>query len=153
MLFVIGFIKKSLEYTSTECIDKSELRGTVKNSTIIIPFKCTTKIEFITEPIVTNNISEQEVELSNYYTEVSEDCEDNITKNSRCEESFKFKETFDEKIFCELVSSEILETEVIENEVVENCEISKSSICCNITERSVLYLTIKILQNQQVAVS
>lgn len=152
ILFISGFIKKSLEYTSTNCIGESELNGMIKNDTVKIPFNCTTKIKFITKPIFTNNVSEQEVELLNFHID-SDSCGENATgHNLREQSSIEYKEFFNEKFFYELVSSEIIETEILEDPIEEQYDIPRSAISYNITEKSVLYLTIKILQNQQVII-
>lgn len=137
VLFISGFIRKSIEYACLEGKENSNLSGKIKNTKVKIPFNCTTKIKFITRPICSNNVTEQEVESVN-------DCN---------EESFMFNESFDEKISFELVNSQIIETEVIKYPIKEHSKIIKSPTGSNINEKSVLYLTINILQKQKVVVS
>ncbi len=74
----------------------------------------------------------------------------NMIMKNVCEQSFKLMEFFNEKVFCELVSAEIIESDILENPTEDRYKSSTEQTFHNITEKVQLYLTVKLLQNQQV---
>jgi hypothetical protein len=68
------------------------------------------------------------------------------------EQSFKIFEFFNEKVFCELISAEILESNILESPMDKACKIPLEQEFHDIIEKVVLFLTIKLLQNQHVEI-
>ncbi|PRR78879.1 hypothetical protein CLLI_12180 [Clostridium liquoris] len=153
ILFLEGFIKKNIEYTTKDYNTKSVLRGKLKHATVKVPFKSTTKITFKTPPKFKTNITHDEVELLETSIKVCDICEENIAGENICEKNFKLTEFFNEKVFCELICAEIIESDILENPINKDCKSSIEQTFSNITERVVLLLTIRLLQNQHVEIS
>lgn len=56
-LFIKGFIKENITYTTVSCITPQGISGTVKNLEVQIPFKCSTSVHFTTTPISNEKVS------------------------------------------------------------------------------------------------
>jgi hypothetical protein len=152
ILFIDGFIKKNIEYTSKNHNDKEVSCGKVKYATVKVPFKCSTRVTFKTQPKFKTNTSEDEVEILQTSIKVLDPCEEDITGRDIREQSFKIIEFFNEKVFCELISAEIVESDILENPINKECKTTLEQAFHNITENVVLFLTIKLLQNQNVVI-
>lgn len=152
MLFISGFVRKSIEYATKECINKTEFSGKLKHSTVKVDFNCASRIKFINKPIFTNNVHQNEIEIVESSNISLDSCKDSDSNVTSVEQSFKITEFFNEKVFCELVSAEISETDIIEASTNESCKLPIKSPFCNINEKVILHLTIKLLQNQQIKI-
>ena len=152
VLFISGFVRKNIEYISKECSDKNILCGKIKHITVKVPFSCTTKVTFITRPIFISNTSQDEVEIFQDTIKTYAPCEENILSHSTCVQSFRFTEVFNEKTFYELVKVEIVESDTLENPLKVDCSTAIDQEFQNLTEKVVMNLTIKLLQNQQVSI-
>ena len=152
ILFIDGFVRKNIEYITEEYTRKGVSNGKVKHSTVKVPFKCTTRVKFKTQPKFTPTTPQDEVELLETNIRVCDPCEEGIVGRDICEQSFKFTEFFNEKVFCELISAEIVESDILENPTKKECKLPIEQTFHNITEKVVLFLTIKLLQNQHVEI-
>ncbi|WP_374119136.1 CsxC family protein [Clostridium sp. OS1-26] len=152
ILFIDGFIRKNIEYITEECTRKGVSNRKVKHSTVKVPFKCTTRVKFKTQPKFTPTTPQDEVELLETNIRVCGPCEESVIGRDVCEQSFKFTEFFNEKVFCELISAEIVEVDILENSTNKDYKSSAEQTFHNITEKAVLFLTIKLLQNQHVEI-
>lgn len=153
VLFINGFIRKNIEYTAKSHNDKGISCGKVKHVTVKVPFNCATRVAFNTLPKFKPNISNCEVEILQTSIDASNLCEENIISPDVREQNFKIIEFFNEKVFCELVSAEIIESDIIESKINKECKTPSDQATHNITEKIVLSLTIKLLQNQNVEIS
>ncbi|MGH4123332.1 MAG: CsxC family protein [Clostridium sp.] len=153
ILFVDGFIRKNIEYSTKDHNDNGVSCGKVKHVTVNVPFKCTTRVMFKTYPKFKPNNYQDEVKILQTSIEVYKPCEEDIIGEDIREQSFKIIEYFNEKVFCELISAEIIESDIIENSINKECKIPLEGEFHNITEKVVLSLTIKLLQNQHVDIS
>ncbi|HEY8804477.1 MAG TPA: hypothetical protein VIM42_05080 [Clostridium sp.] len=153
ILFIDGFIRKSIEYTTKDQNDKGASCGKVKHATVKVPFKCTTRVTFNTYPKFKPNIYQDEVEILRTSNKVFNPCGVDITGRDIREQSFKMIEFFNEKVFCELISAEIAESDILENPINRECRTPLEQGFHDITEKVVLFLTIKLLQNQHVQIS
>lgn len=152
VLFLDGFIRKNIEYTTKRHNNRASC-GKVKHATVKVPFKCATRVTFKLRPKFKPNAPQDEVEILQTNIKVFDPCEEDITGRDIREQSFKIIEFFNEKVFCELISAEIIETDILENPINKECETPLEQAFHDITENAVLYLTIKLLQNQYVEIS
>ena len=125
----------------------------LKHVTVNVPFKCTTRVTFNTPPKFKPNTSQDEVEILQTSIKVCDPCGEDITGRDIREQSFKIIEFFNEKVFCELISAEIVESDILENPINKECKTPLEQGFHDITEKVVLFLTIKLLQNQHVEIS
>ena len=153
ILFIDGFIRKNIEYTTKDHNDKGVSCGKVKHATVKVPFKCTTRVKFNTYPKFKPNTYQEELEILQTSNKVFNPCGEDITGRDIREQSFKMIEFFNEKVFCELISAEIAESDILENPINKECKTPLEQGFHDITEKVVLFLTIKLLQNQHVEIS
>ena len=152
IIFISGFIRKNIEYTTKNCSSKNALCGNIKHTTVKVPFDCTTRITFFTRPIFIDGNPQNEVEIFENFIRTCDPCEESIVGRNTCEQILKFTEIFNEEIFCELVNVEIVECDILENPIKIKCQTPINHVFRNITEKVVMDLTIKILQNQQIRI-
>lgn len=152
ILFLAGFIRKNIEYSTKEHNDKCISNGKLKHTTVNVPFKCTTRVTFNTLPKFKANTPQDEVEILQTNIEVRNPCGEEITGRDIREQSFRSIEFFNEKVFCELISAEFVESDILEKLTNKECKLPLKQTFHEITERVVLFLTIKLLQNQNVII-
>jgi hypothetical protein len=161
ILFLSGFIRSNIEYSTKEHNDKGVLKGVLnwklKNATVKVPFKCSTRVKFNTLPKFKVNTNQDEIEMLQTNIEVHNGCGGDVTGRDIREQSFRSIEFFNEKVFCELISAEFISTEFIESNIIENpinkeCKLTLQEKFDVITENVVLFLTIKLLQKQNVII-
>lgn len=154
ILFIAGFIRKNIEYATNECqkYGSGNVCGDIRHCTVEVPFNFTTRIDFLREPIFIKNYGPSELEFFTDNYKGHHGCSDPVIGKNDCDQAFFFKEFFNEKPFTELVKAEIAELDILKNPKMdyEDHKEKKSTI---ITEKLVLNLTLKILQNQQVLIS
>ncbi|MCB2289729.1 hypothetical protein LGK97_08120 [Clostridium sp. CS001] len=153
MIFLDGFIKSDIEYTTKVHNHEGGLYGEVKYVTVKVPFKCTTVAMFKTYPQFRHSTNQDKMKILETSIKVYDDCGGEITGRDMREQSFKILEVFNEKVFCELISAEIIESSILENPIDEECKITLQQGFHHIAEKVVLLLTIKLLQNQNVEIS
>jgi len=155
VLFIKGFIRKNIDYSTKKCSNKEGLCGDIRHCTVDVPFQCTTPVVFNgiqPAPVVFNTSNEFEYfkveKLPNSFAE-----KDKLLSGDLSEYNQISTEYFNELPFCELISSRIVEFDEYLNRVClsgyapfEERQFDK------IEEKMVVYLTLKILQNRQVAV-
>ena len=152
ILFLAGFIRKNIEYFAKEHNDKGVLYGKLKHATVDVPFKCTTKVTFKTPPKFKATTYEDEVEILQTNIDVCNPCEEGIAGRDTREQNFRLIEFFNEKVFCELISAEFVESDIFKNSTNKECNLSHEQTVHDITEKLALFLTIKLLQNQNVVI-
>lgn len=151
-LFVVGFIRKNIEYATGDCYDKDVISGKIKHTTVKIPFTCATRVRFDELPVFRVTPAPVQVEFLRKGIQISEPCDEGITGHSPCQFNLRTTEFFNEDIFGELVSAEIIESDFLENPSKDHCE-DLDRTYKEVREKVVVYLTIKLLQNQQIVVN
>lgn len=139
-LFIAGFVQKNIQYSTVECANKTSISGSILHTTVNIPFKCVTAIKFDRKPIFGKSFKTKINVL-----EKDMDCPDDR------EESWIHFNKFHEPVFCELQWSKILESDIFDRNI-RYCAVpfTKENCFQTITEKMVVYVAIKVLQNQQV---
>lgn len=157
MLFIKGTIRKEIDYTSNTSKDSSIECGDVQHCTVDIPFKCTTPVTFNgiePEAVVASNVKEFEFFKKNSLIRKDVNEEDEMYCDGFTEKSRVSNEYYNEVPYCELVSSKMVE----HDECIKPCDKNnllgdkKKSEYKILEEKGVLYLTLKILQDRQVAI-
>lgn len=156
ILFIKGFVRKNIEFATRECSNYSGICGDIRHCTVDVPFECTTVVTFNgtqPAPLINNTTSEFEYfrtnELPNSFAE-----KDKLLSGDLSEFNQISTEFFNELPFCELISSRIVEfDEFLHRERPHNTKLPVGEkLFTKIEEKMVITLTLKILQNRQVAI-
>jgi hypothetical protein len=154
VLFIAGFIKKNIEYKTQTCTTAraTSVCGDIRHCTVEMPFNFTTRITFLRSPIFTEKTTTREVEFFTETPKVYDVYEDPVIGRDPCEQSSVFTEVFNEKPFVEPVKATFIEVDIHNNPIL-SCEIPEEQTFTEITEKSTVNLTLKVLQKQQLRIS
>ncbi|WP_291648035.1 CsxC family protein [Clostridium sp.] len=154
ILFIAGFIRKNIEYATKTCsrYGSPNICGNIRHCTVEVPFNFTTRITFIRQPQFITNLPQLEVEFFTDKNKSCDACADPVIGRNVCDQSFFTSEFFNEKPFTELVRADIAEVD-IHTDPYKDCENPTEQLFTKITEKVVVNLTLKVLQNQQVNVA
>ncbi len=158
MLFVKGFVRKNLDYsTRGNCFNKEGVCGDIRHCTVDVPFNCTTPVFFNgIEPLMPISGTAEEFAYFRSkdirgpeFSEKSKLLSSDITEFNQISTEF-----FNELPFCELISSRIIEFNEYLNPTAPHSIIIpfEEKEFCSIEEKMVIFLTVKVLQNRQLAV-
>ncbi|SCY67640.1 CsxC family protein [Alkaliphilus peptidifermentans] len=158
VLFIKGFVRKNIEYaTANRFYSSAEgVFGDIRHVTVETPFQCTTPVTFNgIEPLPVINRTSEEFE---YYKEQKLGPQfaekDKLLSGDLSEFNQISTEFFNELPYCELINSRIVEFD----EFLNRKHPSKiklpfdEKVFNSIEEKMVIFLTIKLLQNRQVAI-
>lgn len=154
ILFIKGFIRNNIEYISQKYnIPMSEnVYGNIRYCIVETPFEVNTKVTFIREPVFNKNSNKNELDFSTYKTSHNNTYSGKVIECNFCDKGILFTEIFNEKPFVELIRSDIIEVNFNKSSILKNIGDSEE-IFTNINEKSVVNLTIKVLQRQEVNIS
>lgn len=139
-VFIEGYIRKNIEYAARSCSRNSAIGGSIKDTTVHIPFKVYTKVDFdCNKPHVLPNPAAKEAR----YFDAKR-----MGKNIR-EADRSNIEIFNEPVYCELEWSAVYDAD-IDNVGTPIEGFLNEEEFQEFTDKSVAYLCIKLLQNQQV---
>lgn len=133
-LFISGIIRKNIEYSTEDSI---------RHATVEVPFKCTTEVEYFTPPVISSNDDQIEIETLRV----------DGAGNDLTEKTYISSEHFNEKIYCKLVSDEIRELDVADEDKGESENPEAESLFETLTEKMVVKLNLKLIQEQQINIS
>jgi hypothetical protein len=154
ILFIAGFVRKNIEYATQTCPVGTSINvcGDIRQCTVQVPFNFTTRITFLKQPIFNENTTPSELEFFTDKLKGCDACADPILGRNPCDQSFFFTEYFNEKPFVELVKADVAEIDIHKNST-STCQNSTEQTFTQLTEKIVVNLTLKVLQNQQVRVT
>ncbi|QXM07138.1 CsxC family protein [Crassaminicella indica] len=157
-LFIKGFIRKNIEYATRDCSNRNGFCGDIKHCTVDVPFSCTTQVSFNGNspiPIVNNTRDEFEFFKTSQITASGFAEKDQLLSGDFSEFNQVSTEYYNELPYCELISSKIVEyDEFLDRYKPIDVEIPfEEKEFTKIEEKMVIYLTLKLLQNQQVKIS
>ena len=154
ILFIAGFIRKNIEYATETCSTPGSpnVCGDIRHCTVEVPFNFTTRITFVRQPNFIENTTPSELEFFTDKRKSCDACADPVIGRNTCDQSFFFTEFFNEKPFTELVRADIAEVD-IHTDPYSDCENPVEQKFTKLTEKVVVNLTLKVLQNQQVRVT
>jgi hypothetical protein len=139
-VFIEGYIRKNIEYASKSCARGAAIAGTIKDTTVHIPFKAYTKVDFKGQyPKITPNLPPS---VARYFSEKRMGKEIREADRSNIE-------IFNEPVYCELEWSAIFDADINDKGTPIECMPNEEEFQ-EFTDKSVLYLCMKLLQKQQV---
>ncbi|MDF2880678.1 MAG: hypothetical protein K0R54_1235 [Clostridiaceae bacterium] len=144
-LFLSGFVQKNIEFATAKCVSHEAVSGNIQHTTVKVPFRCVTEVEFERQPIIRFRVTQREIEFLEDHEKEGK-CKEAIMGVTPCEKDFEDEINFTEEPFCELVSARIFEADI--NKEHSNYEETKEFE--KIEEKMVIFLRIKVLQVQQV---
>lgn len=153
ILFIKGFIRNNIQYIPQKYsvpISKNTY-GNLRYCIVETPFEFNTNINFIKKPIFNKNSTQDELDFYNYKIDYNTKL-DKVIEHNICDENILFTEIFNENPFIELIRADILEVDINKNSVLKDIN-NTEEIVTNITEKSVVNLTLKVLQRQEVKIS
>ncbi len=136
-LFLKGFVRNSLEYSTAKHINNTIISGKIKHSIIYIPFECTTVIDYSSLPNFRykNNIREIVLNVSNY--------SDNNEHINISEQDMKFSE----QICCNINKAKIYGTRTYSKKPL-NDKFKLESIFSSLREKMIVELSLILTQRQ-----
>jgi len=154
ILFIAGFIRKNIEYATQSCMTAGSANfcGDIRHCTVEVPFSFTTRVTFLRPPVFAENTTPSELEFFTDKLQGCDACADPVIGRNTCDQSSFFTEVFNEKPFTELVRADITEIDIHTNPMF-NCETPTEQRFTELTEKVVINLTLKLLQEQQVRVT
>lgn len=137
-LFLNGIIRKSIEYSEPNFKNNSTLSGKIKNITVYVPFSCVTDVDYIVDP---------EIEEKNSTALIT------LSKSNVKEETLS--ETYNEitPIYCEIINADFKELNIKEDLKSYIRESPDIYFFKSITQKMVMNLTIRLIQNQRIFVN
>ena len=146
-LFISGFVRKNIEYATADCIEDKIVSGRIAHTTVDVKFTTVTEIQYVVPPVVNARGVQTEIDLLSSCG--CQDCTGTLVGKSRCEQYFEDSITFTESPYCELEGVKIIEDDINADPIKCHSD-SKVQLYNKIIEKMVLYVTIKVLQLQQV---
>jgi len=139
-VFIEGYIRKNIEYATKNCSSSSGIGGSIKDTTVHIPFKTYTKVDFNGNlPRVLPNLPPL---VARYFDAKR------MGKNIR-EADRSNIEIFNEPVYCELEWSAVFDADIDNKGTPIDGFINEEEFQ-EFTDKAVVYLCIKLLQKQQV---
>ena len=153
ILFIEGFIKKNIQYVAENStnVETANIYGNIRNCIVEVPFSFTTRIDLLRLPIFIEKTTPSELEFFTNKIQKRSNCRNSAFGRNSCEESFVYREVFNEKPFVELVKVTFIETDIYKNEIL-NQDIPNGKKFTEITGKTIVNLTLKVLQKQQLKV-
>jgi hypothetical protein len=153
ILFIEGFIRKNIEYATQTCHSgkSGNVCGDIRHCTVEVPFNFTTRVTFLRKPVFNENTTASELQFFTDELQGCDICADPVLGRNACDQSFFFTEFFNEKPFVELVKADVTEIDIHKNPK-SNCKTPTEQMFTEITEKIVVNLTLKVLQNQQIKI-
>jgi hypothetical protein len=138
-LFIAGFVQKNIQYSTVDCTNKTSVSGKIQHTTVNIPFKCVTKIQFSKSPIYGKDYKKRLNALDGNM----------LGKDQREDSWVHYSKPF-EPVFCELECTKILETDIINKQCHSHNSSPKEETFQELIVKMVIFIRLKVLQNQQV---
>ena len=139
-VFIEGYIRKNVEYAARDCSKCNTIAGTIKDTTVHVPFKVYTKVDFYgNKPIIIPN---PPAKVARYFDKKR------MGKDIR-EADRSNVEIFNEPVFCELEWAAVYDAD-INHRGKPIGDLPNEEEFKEFTDKSVVYLCIKLLQKQQV---
>jgi len=157
MLFIKGFIRKNIQYTTRIGSTNKSLYGDIRHFTADIPFSCTTDVTFNgiqPAPIVNNTSSEFVYSMKQDLMGKDFGTKDKLLSSDTTEYNQISTEYFNELPYCDIIRAQIVEfDEALHPTFPPYKEVPfEERMFDRIEEKMVLDLTLKVLQKRQVAI-
>jgi hypothetical protein len=139
-VFIEGYIRKNIEYAAKNCSRGHGIAGSIKDTTVHVPFKVYTKVDFHgNKPHILPN---PPALVARYFDEkrMGKDIREADRSNI---------EIFNEPVYCELEWSAVYDADIDKKGTPIEGFMNEEEFQ-EFTDKSVVYLCIKLLQKQQV---
>lgn len=157
MLFIKGFVRKNIDYSTRSGSNSRSFHGDIRHFTVDVPFTCTTEVffnGFPPAPVIDNTSREFEYLMQQDLSGPNFGTKDKLQSSDTTEYNQVSTEEFNELPYCELIRAEIVEFDEALNptEFAHNYMPFEERKFKRLEEKMVLFLTLKLLQNRQVAI-
>lgn len=157
MLFIKGYVRKNIQYATRSCSNSQGFCGDIKHCTVDVPFSCTTPVFFNgiapLSPVPRTSVEFEYLRQQNLHGPQFAD-KDHLMSGDMSEFNQISTEYFNELPYCELISSRIVEFDEqlgrVHHDYYKMPYDEKQFK--SIEEKMVIFLTLKVLQNRQVAI-
>jgi hypothetical protein len=139
-VFIEGYIRENIEYAARSCSKGSGIGGSIKDTTVHVPFRAYTKVDFHGDP---PHI------LPNLPSTVARYFDPKIMGKNFKEADHSNIEIFNEPVYCELEWSAVFDADIDHKGTPIDGFINEEEFQ-EFTDKSVVYICMKLLQNQQV---
>lgn len=156
MLFIKGFVRKNIDYSTESCANPVGVCGEIHHCTVDVPFECTTPVAFTTGPIGPTSNQRNEFGYlrkgslpSDTFAE-----KDRLISADFSEFNQESVEYFNELPYCDLLFSYIVEfDEFINRRRPDGVDLPfEEGLFTQIEEKMVIEARIRLLQDQQVVI-
>lgn len=157
LLSIKGYIRKNIDYSTRLCSNKEGVCGDIRHCTVDVPFSCMTPVTFNGAlPVLpqVNTTAEFEFFRRQKLHGPGFAEKDHLLSGDLSEYNQVSQEFFTELPFCELISARIVEYDEYLNRK-HSCDTYlpfEEREFRQIEEKMVLFITLKVLQNQQVVI-
>jgi hypothetical protein len=157
VLFIKGFVRKNIQYATRSCSNSQTFCGDIKHCTVDVPWSCTTPVFFNginPLPPIPRTATEFEYLRQQKLHGPEFADKDSLMSGDLSEFNQISTEYFNELPFCELISSRIVEFDEQLGRVRSDCHKMpfEEKQFKSIEEKMVIFLTLKLLQNRQIAI-
>lgn len=156
VLFIKGFIRKNIDYSTRDCSNYDGVCGDIRHCTVDVPFECTTSVDFNgTDPadLVFNSSSQFEYfrrdDLPGDFPE-----KEKLLSGDLSEFNQITTEYLNELPYCEIIQSRIVEFDEFLNRrpIYDDEAPFEEREFKKIEENMVIFITLKVLQKRQVEI-
>ena len=145
-LLISGFVRNCIEYSTARHVGQSAVSGKIRFTVVNVPFKCFTKVDFITEPESASNPQPYTSSAMSHDGFGSDQFALSITNS----------EILNEKIYCELIESKIRQVDLKKDiqTLTQACgRHTNERTFKAFLESMVIELKLRVMQNQSVFIS
>ncbi|MDP4180173.1 MAG: hypothetical protein Q8942_03670 [Bacillota bacterium] len=145
-LILSGFVRNCVEYSTARHVGNTSVSGRIRFTVVNIPFKCFTKIDFLTDPVSAVN--------PQIFTSSARSSDG--MGSDQFALSITNSEILNEKIYCELIESKVRQVDIkrdIEELTSRNGRNLNEHTFRSFLESMVIELKLRVLQNQSVYIS
>ncbi|KNY26237.1 CsxC family protein [Pseudobacteroides cellulosolvens] len=145
-LLISGFVRNCIEYSTAKHVGQSSVSGKIRFTVVNIPFKCFTKVDFITEPVT----------ASNPQSSTSSAMSPDGFGSDQFALSITNSEILNEKIYCELIESKIRQVDLKKDveTLTQACgKHTNERTFKAFLESIVIEIKLRVMQNQSVFIS
>jgi hypothetical protein len=144
-LFISGFVRKNIEYATADCVEKGVVSGRIAHTTIDVPFTTVAEITYSNPPVIKTRKGQKEID----YLDNCNSCDGTLIGKLGCQDSFEDTIPFTEKPYCELEKVRIIEVD-LHRDLIDTYAEYNVDLYDKVIEKMVIYITVKVLQLQQV---
>ena len=156
ILFISGFVRKNIEYTTGRCSNRKGVCGDIRHCTVDVPFQFSTPVDFTTTPadLLTNTGSEFEYFRSSDLPDKHFAEKDHLLSGDLSEINQFSTENFNELPFCDLITASVYEFDefIGRKRPCDDDLPFEEKYFSLLEEKMVIQLTLNLLQKRSVSI-